>query len=152
MEFRNELMFPRLAAADRDELLQVMGSAVTTAGLAEPSYVAALQERERDFPTGLEISGGVAIPHTSADHVSGNTIAVASLAEPVTFRAMGGDDDSAVAVSTVFMLVFADAANHVPLLSHMIGKLQDVDFVAAVNAADDPAAIIALMDEAFVGI
>lgn len=152
MEFRSELMFPRLAVADRDELLQTLGGAVTAAGLAEPTYVAALQEREREFPTGLGISGGVAIPHTSADHVTGNTIAVASLAEPVIFREMGGDEDSAVAVSTVFMLVFADAANHVPLLSHMIGKLQDADFVTAVNAAGDPATIIALMDDAFAGI
>ncbi|MFT4297372.1 MAG: PTS sugar transporter subunit IIA [Micropruina sp.] len=145
-------MFPGLAVADRDELLQTLGGAVTAAGLAEPSYVAALQQREREFPTGLDLSGGVAIPHTSADHVSGNTIAVASLAQPVTFREMGGDEDSTVEVSTVFMLVFADAANHVPLLSHMIGKLQDADFVASVRSADEPAGIVALLEQAFDGI
>lgn len=152
MEFHSQLMFPRLAAADRDELLQTLGGAVTAAGLAEPSYVAALQQREREFPTGLDISGGVAIPHTSADHVSGNTIAVASLAEPVIFHEMGGDDTSAVSVTTVFMLVFADAANHVPLLSHMIGRIQDADFVASVRDAGDPGAIITLMEQAFAGL
>lgn len=152
MEFHSQLMFPRLVAADRDELLQTLGGAVTAAGLAEPSYVEALQQRERDFPTGLGISGGVAIPHTSADHVTGNTIAVASLADPVTFGEMGGDESSAVPVSTVFMLVFADAANHVPLLSHMIGQLQDAEFVASVRAAGDAEEIIALMEQAFAGL
>ncbi|MBP8919883.1 MAG: PTS sugar transporter subunit IIA [Micropruina sp.] len=152
MEFRNDLMFPRLAVGDRDELLATLGGAVAGAGLAKPGYVDALQQREREFPTGLPLSGGVAIPHTSADHVTGNTIAVASLAEPVVFHEMGGDQESRVDVSTVFMLVFADAANHVPLLSHMIGKLQDADFVAAVRDADDPAVVVDLMEQAFAGL
>lgn len=77
---------------------------------------------------------------------------MASLAEPVVFHEMGGDQESRVDVSTVFMLVFADAANHVPLLSHMIGKLQDADFVAAVRDADDPAVVVDLMEQAFAGL
>ena len=44
------------------------------------------------------------------------------------------------------------AANHVPLLSHMIGKLQDADFVAAVRDADDPAVVVDLMEQAFAGL
>ena len=50
------------------------------------------------------------------------------------------------------MLVFADAANHVPLLSHMIGRIQDADFVAAVRDAGDADAIIAVLDQAFAGL
>lgn len=149
MDFHEQLMFPALAVADRDALLETLGTAVAGLGLATDGYAAALKEREREFPTGLPICGGVAIPHTSADHVSGNTIAVASLAHPVTFMEMGGEEDSEVMVSTVLLLVFADASQHVPLLSKLIGRIQDAEFIRAIKDASDPAAMARVLAEAF---
>lgn len=149
MDFHEELMFPQLDVADRDALLETLGAAVTGLGLAEPGYATALKERELEFPTGLPICGGVAIPHTSADHVSGNTIAAASLARPVTFFEMGGDEDSEVVVSTVLLLVFADAAQHVPLLSRIVSCIQDENFIRSITDAEDPAAMVRVLAEAF---
>lgn len=57
MDFHEDLMFPGLTVADRDELLEALGSAVINAGFAKDTYVDALKERERDFPTGLPICG-----------------------------------------------------------------------------------------------
>ena len=149
MEFREDLMFAGLEVADRDELLRVLGQAVTSAGLAKDSYVQALQEREREYPTGLPISGGVAIPHTSAEYVHANTIVVATLATPVTFAEMGGADDSQVEVSTVFLLVLADAGQHVKMLSKLIRNLQREEFVRSIREADDASTMTGLLAEAF---
>lgn len=149
MEFREDLMFPSLEVADRDALLDLLGTSVTRLGLAKENYAEALKEREREYPTGLPICGGVAIPHTSADHVTGNTIAAVSLARPVTFSEMGGEEDSEVAVNTVLLLVFADASQHVPLLSRIVGRIQDEAFIRAIKDAPDPAAMARVLAEAF---
>lgn len=149
MQFHEDLMFPNLAVDSRDALLETLGAAVASLGLAKDGYAIALKERERHYPTGLPICGGVAIPHTSADHVTGNTIAAASLAHPVTFFEMGGDEDSEVEVSTVFLLVFANADQHVPLLSRIVNCIQDSEFIRAITAADNPTAMADVLAEAF---
>ncbi|MGC3955334.1 MAG: PTS sugar transporter subunit IIA [Propionicimonas sp.] len=141
-------MFPKLDVADRDELLQVLGTAVTNLGLARPDYAAALLEREREFATGLPINGGVAIPHTAAEYVLGNTVAAATLAHPVTFQEMASEDDAEIEVSTVLMLVFADASQHVPLLSKIIAAIQDPQFVQALSEAADPSAMKRIITDA----
>ena len=137
MDITPTLLFPQLDAAGRDDVLAKLGQAVTDAGLALDTYVQALKDREAEYPTGLAISGGVARTHTSAEDVTGNPIAVATLTEPVTFQAMG-DPDTAVEVSTVFMLVFADSSQHLPLLSKIVKSLQDQSFVDAVRDASTP--------------
>ena len=149
MDFHEELMFPELDVSDRDALLETLGRAVTGLGLARDDYAEALKQRELEYPTGLPISGGVAIPHTAAEYVTGNTIAAATLPRPVTFAEMGGDQDSEVPVSTVFLLIFADASQHVPLLSRIIGRIQDADFVHSISAAGNPAEMAQLLAAAF---
>jgi len=145
MEFRDDLMFPGLEVTDRDELLGVLGGAVIAAGLAKETYSAALRDREVSFPTGLPVSGGVAIPHTSAEWVMANTIACATLAHPISFHEMGGEADSEIAVSTVFLLVVADSTQQVKLLSSLIRKLRDGRFVAELRTADTPAAMCRIL-------
>lgn len=144
MDIIPDLLFPRIDANSRDEVLERLGQAVTGAGLALDTYVQGLKEREAEFPTGLAISGGVAIPHTSADYVTGNTIAVATLNSPVVFQAMG-DPDTDVEVSTVVMLVFADSTQHLPLLSKIVKSLQDQAFVDAVREAAAPEDLSAVL-------
>ncbi|HMR48558.1 MAG TPA: PTS sugar transporter subunit IIA [Arachnia sp.] len=144
MDITPALLFPQLDAVDRDDVLATLGQAVIDAGLALDTYVQALQEREAEFPTGLAISGGVAIPHTSAEYVTGNTLAVATLTSPVTFQAMG-DPDTSVEVSTVFMLVFADSSQHLPLLSKIVKSLQDQGFVDAVRDASTTEALTSVL-------
>lgn len=136
MEFHDKLMFPALTAVDRDAVLASLGNAVIDAGFARDDYVRALQEREAQFPTGLPISGGVAIPHTSSEYVTTNTIACATLTQPVTFHEMG-DDASEVEVSTVFMLVVADGQQQVKALSSLVKKLRDAEFIDGLRDAPD---------------
>ena len=149
MKFHDNLMFPAAEAADRDAVLRLLGGAVTKAGLARADYVQGLIEREGSFPTGLPVPGGVAIPHTSAEYVSADTIAVATLAAPVAFGEMGGDDGSDVAVSFVFLLVLANAAEHAGRLGNVIRTVQDEKFLATLRAATTPEALAAAMRAAF---
>lgn len=145
MDFHDELMFPALAVASRDELLEVLGGAVVDLGLAKDSYVEALKVRELEYPTGLPVSGGVAIPHTAAEYVHANTIVAATLTAPVEFAEMGGDGNSMVPVSTVFLLVLADSSQHVSVLSKLITGIQNPPFIEAVRSTGDASTMARLL-------
>lgn len=149
MEFTESLMLPNLSVASRDEALASIGRTVTEAGFARDDYVEGLLERESTFPTGLPLSGGVAIPHTSAEYVTGNTIAVASLTDPIPFGEMGGGPEDEVMVSTVFMLVISDGAQQVPTLSKLIKKMQSGAIVDDIRQAPDAAAMTEVIERHF---
>lgn len=62
-ELRDDLIFYDLQAVDYKEVLQSMGDAMIQAGYGEEGFTEAVLEREKDYPTGLDIDGiGVAIP------------------------------------------------------------------------------------------
>ena len=151
MEFHESLMFPELTAPDRGAVFDAMGGAVIAAGHAREDYIDALHSREAAFPTGLPLSGGIAIPHTSAEYVSTNTIACATLTQPVTFGEMGGDPDSEIDVSMVFLLVVADGQRQVAVLSQLIKTLRDASFVECIRSASDSAAMARVLSTTLAG-
>ena len=141
------LIFPETDAADSEDALRQLGSAVTREGYAKESYVQALLERERDYPTGLDVNGyGVAIPHTSVDHVNRPGIAIAVLNRPVTFIQMGTDDET-VGVRILFMLAVVDPDKHIDELQRILEIIQDTGVLEALLAARDPETIINLIKE-----
>lgn len=119
------LILPGIDAADFEDVMRQVGSAVIREGYAKDTYVQALITRERDYPTGLDVDGyGVAIPHTSVDHVNKPGIAIAVLNEPVTFTQMGTDDET-VGVRLVFMLAVVDPNKHIDELQRILAIIQD---------------------------
>ena len=82
-ELKDTLIFLNLKAADNKEVLQIMGDAMIQEGYGEEGFTEALLEREKDYPTGLDVDGiGVAIPHTDAEHVKKEGISIAVLNQP----------------------------------------------------------------------
>ena len=83
------MILTNLEVHSSDEVMEKVGSAVIQAGYAKESYVQALKDREKDYPTGLDVDGiGVAILHTSVEHVLKSGVAIATLKEPVTLNWM----------------------------------------------------------------
>ncbi len=149
MKFHRDLMFAHLKVDSREELLKIMADAVRAEGFASDDYYQALLDREAEFPTALPVPGGVAIPHTSAQYVSTNTIAVATLDTPVQFHEMGADPDSLIDVTVVFLLVLSDGTQHVTLLSQLIAKIQSDDFLGQIKTAKTADAIVSVLDSHF---
>ena len=54
-ELRDDLIFYDLQAVDYKEVLQSMGDAMIQAGYGEEGFTEAVLEREKDYPTGLDI-------------------------------------------------------------------------------------------------
>lgn len=101
---------------------------------------------EHDYPTGLPTKPyGIAIPHTDCEYVRNNLIVFASLNEPVFFQQMGNSDCN-VRVSYIFMIVTNEGNSHLQLLSSLINRFQDKEFIellADVNRPEQLAEIIA---------
>ena len=94
-ELNQALIVTGMEASDYKDVMKNLGSVVIKEGYAKESYVDALIAREEEYPTGLDVDGmGVAIPHTSVEHVKKAGIAIAALKQPVTFTQMGTDDET----------------------------------------------------------
>jgi PTS system galactitol-specific IIA component len=88
------------------------------------TYVQAVLDREKEFPTGLQTTLlGCAIPHTDTIHVFRSSIAVATLTSPVIFQAMG-DPGVDIKVTLVMMLAISDVNMVINTLTKVISILE----------------------------
>ena len=143
----SSLIVTGLDAAENKEVLKKLGSVVVKEGYVKESYVDALIVREEEFPTGLDVDGiGVAIPHTSVEHVNKVGIAIATLNSPVTFVQMGTDDET-VGVQVVFMLAVVDPNAHIDQLQRIVEIIQDKAVLGSLMKAKDPDEIIPIIKE-----
>ena len=144
MKLDPALQLPHITVNNQDELLELLGQKAIDADLAHADYISALKQREQQFPTGLAISGGVAIPHTAAEHVKGSAVIVATLNSPINFGELGGDSEATIEVNTVLLLLLDDTT-HVAILSALVKKLQNVDFVTELRAATTGTEIVKIL-------
>lgn len=137
-----------LSAAGREELLAIMAARLENLGYVHNTFLQGLLARENRFPTGLPISGGVAIPHTDPEHVRSSAISIATLAAPVMFGEMAGDGGE-VPVRLVILLALRGSGDHLGVLQTMMKRLQDTDFVRRLLASGSAREIAALATAAF---
>lgn len=137
MNIDKNLLFPRCEFKTQEELFNWAGSKLLAGEYVLDSWPEALALREKDYPTGVQVSGGgVALPHTDAKHATQNTLAVVTLNNPITFQPMGGDGDEVEATTIVF-LVFSDTKQHLKSLSKMVKAIQSEEFLTALHAAEN---------------
>ena len=146
-ELKESLIFTNLEAKTYEDVMRAVGQKVTAEGFAKESYVDALIDREKDFPTGLDIDGfGVAIPHTDVSHVNKAATAIAILKNPVTFVQMGTDDDY-VDAKVVFVLAVDDPKGHLEQLQRIISIIQDKNVLEKLTQANGASEIINVIKE-----
>lgn len=146
-ELKENLIFQNLKVSDNKEVLQIMGNAMIQEGLGEEGFVEALLRREKDYPTGLDIDGiGVAIPHTDACHVKKEGIAVAVLAEPVEFEAMG-EDNCRIPVNIVVMFTVAGKDKHIDRLLQILKLIQNEEILKGFLEAESKEELLAVLKE-----
>lgn len=111
-------------------------------GMVHASHADATVERERVYPTGLELGAvNAALPHTDAEHVVHNAIAVAVPTAPITFHHMA-DPDVLTDVGVVIMLAINHKDGMVPLLARLALMLQDGTTLPAMASATSPEQLV----------
>ena len=120
-----ELIFNNVVVSNREDALRFIASKLVEKEYVKESYVDAVIERERVYPTGLPTETyGVAIPHTDIVHVNEPGIGIAFLQEPVPFVMMGTDDVE-ITVKAIFMLAVKEPKAQLHLLEKLMDIFQD---------------------------
>ena len=125
-----ELTNVNAEAADRDQVLTAMAHQLDESGVTNAGFLEALLKREENYPTGLPISGGVAIPHTDPQYVFGQ---------------MGGSEEDEVSVSVVILMALSNADDHLSMLQNIVKSIQDGDLMKTIRNAAEPEEIVSLV-------
>lgn len=133
---KKELLFYKLAPDDYESLVRFLGGKMEELGYVKASYVPAVVEREKGFPTGLNMGDyGIAIPHTDREHVHQSVLSIATLAKPIQVHSMI-DPSQVVEVSLVILMAVEDPDGQVKMLSKLMGLFQDVETLKQLELCD----------------
>ena len=141
----SDLIIPRLEAKDRTEAIQKLGSILYAKGYVKNSYVDAVLEREKKFPTGLAFEDGqVAIPHTDTEHCLKPGIAIGILNHPVEFFEMA-TLDKIVNTDLIFLMSIKVPADQVEWLARLVNLFQHPGFIQHFKELSDAQACYELL-------
>lgn len=142
-----DLVFINHDAMTNKELFEKVYLKAKDLGFVRQDFLERISQREETFPTGLQLEGyGVAIPHTDAECVLKEFIAVLVNKEPVVFKNME-DPNQEVATNLVFMLGLNQAHAQLEMLQKLMVFIQDKDKVQALLAETQDSEIINIIKE-----
>lgn len=134
------LIFTQASYQTSDDLFEGVSKQAFQQGKVRDDFLARVKEREATFPTGIQLENlGVAIPHTDAECVLEEFVAVVVNQEPVEFKSME-DINQSVPASIVFVLGLNQAHAQLEMLQSLMGLLQNEailkDIIAATSSQD----------------
>ena len=122
-----------LNCTSKEEAIVLLADTLFQQGDVKASFRQAVISRENVFPTGLDTGEVcVAIPHTDREHVNRDAIAVATLAEPIEFMAMGSQD-TALKIQVIVMLAIASDDRQIETLQAVMNLVQDQSLLKQVT-------------------
>ena len=122
--FNKDLVFC-LQAKNQTDLFEQVASLLEERQIVTPTYRSALIEREKSFPTGLDMEflgkdlPNVAIPHTDIVHNLTENVVVVRLDKPVTFHNMIAPDKE-VQVSLLFFIINNSSSSQTNILAQLM--------------------------------
>lgn len=122
----------------KEEVLKKMAKLLESKKLVKDTYLNAILEREKTYPTGIDTEGiNVAIPHCDIANVNEAALCVGVLKHPVEFAKMD-DPDTNIKVSMVIMMALTELHGHIEMLQKIIALIQDQDILSKITMTNDP--------------
>ncbi len=142
---KKELIKIGIDCKDAEEVIRTLAQAFVDTGVVKESFIEAVVEREKVYPTGLPaVAFDIAIPHTVSEHVIEPAMAVGVLAHPVKFSQMGSPDIK-LHPQLLFMLAITDPKEQITLLRKIMKLLQNEELLNNVKNAKTPEEIMDLL-------
>ncbi len=133
---KDDLILDHLAARDKEDALTKMANILIDKGYTKPTFLEAILERERHYPSGLPMAEEhIAIPHTDAEHINKSVLFFAKLESPVEFSVMGAPEQK-IQVRMISMFALKEKKKIGELLSTLITVYQDPDFLSRLIRSD----------------
>lgn len=110
----------------QDDMFVELNKELLAKGIVNNGFLNAVEKREKDFPTGLQLESGfgVAIPHTDPQFVNEDQIGFMSLKDPIQFRQMGSETGK-VQVKMIFILCLKEAHKQLDMLQNLMSLFGD---------------------------
>ena len=123
MIFHEGLVEINLNVKSDEEVINILGNRLLNYGYVDLRFIESVQNREREFPTGLPSIIPVAIPHTNAGYCKKSAFAVGVLSKDVAFREMGSPQNT-LPIEIVFLLAVAEPKEQVHWLKKFMNILK----------------------------
>lgn len=125
LNLSEDLVYRNLDVKSDGEILEFLAKELVEKNYVDESYVHAIHEREKTYPTGLPSTDpGIAIPHASYDMVKKTTMAIATLKNPVEFTNMG-DKKEKLSVQIVIMMAIRKPQGQIEMLQRVLKMIED---------------------------
>ena len=150
--FRKDLVFC-LEADNQEQLFDQVATLLEEKKVVTDTYRSALIEREKMFPTGLDMEflgkdlPNVAIPHTDTIHNLTENVVVVRLAKPVTFHNMIAPDKE-VEVSLLFFIINNSSLSQTNILAQLMDFFTGNGHLEALSKITEPEALFQYISEA----
>lgn len=140
---RTELMLLPAQATSKEAILDEMAAKLVETGAVTDyqKFRQAIAEREQSMSTGL--GNGIAIPHAKDETVIKTSVVFAKQPAGVDFDSLDGQP------ARLFFMIAAEggAANtHLTILANLSKLLMDDNFITAIEAADTPESVQAILN------
>ena len=143
-----ELVFRNVEASTDSEVLAYLAGELYQKGYVKEEYIQAIQDREKEYPTGLPSTPpGIAIPHANYEMVNKTTLAIATLKEPVLFHNME-DNKAQLPIQIVIMMAIGEPHGQVEMLQKIVGIIQDEPLRQEMIDARNDTELLALLKKA----
>ena len=152
--FSKDLVFC-LEADNQEQLFDQVATLLEEKKIVTDTYRSALIEREKMFPTGLDMEflgkdlPNVAIPHTDTIHNLTENVVVVRLAKPVTFHNMIAPDKE-VEVSLLFFIINNSSSSQTNILAQLMDFFTGNGHLEALSKITEPEALFQYISEATV--
>ncbi|EOH72224.1 Phosphotransferase system mannitol/fructose-specific IIA domain (Ntr-type) [Enterococcus malodoratus] len=111
--------------SSREELFEQVAQKASDLGWVREDFLDRIKTREETFPTGIQLmSMGAAIPHTDAECILEEFVAVITLQDSVVFQSME-DNNQQVKAQIVFVLGLNQPHAQLEMLQSLMGLLQN---------------------------
>ena len=150
--FSKDLVFC-LEADNQEQLFDQVATLLEEKKVVTDTYRSALIEREKMFPTGLDMEflgkdlPNVAIPHTDTIHNFTENVVVVRLAKPVTFHNMIAPDKE-VEVSLLFFIINNSSSSQTNILAQLMDFFTGNGHLEALSKITEPEALFQYISEA----
>ncbi|MBY7142868.1 PTS sugar transporter subunit IIA [Virgibacillus sp. NKC19-3] len=127
--FNKELIFIESAESQSD-IFTYIGNVLIEKGKVKPDFVKAIKEREKNYPTGLDLSPvsndipNAAIPHTETEYCKSKHIVFVKLNEGVRWNNMIAPEQE-MEVKYLFFIINDEKDNQTNVLSEIMTFVTD---------------------------
>ena len=150
--FSKDLVFC-LEADNQEQLFDQVATLLEGKKVVTDTYRSALIEREKMFPTGLDMEflgkdlPNVAIPHTDTIHNLTENVVVVRLPKPATFHNMIAPDKE-VEVSLLFFIINNSSSSQTNILAQLMDFFTGNGHLEALSKITEPEALYQYISEA----